>query len=64
MKKFTKIILITIMFAGICFSIFNFFSVEVKGITITIKGAYVYSGGQLICMGDGTDCTIGMYEFK
>jgi len=54
------------MLMGIGFSIFNFLSVEIKagGGGIPIKGAWVYSAGQYRCMGDGTDCTIGMFEPK
>jgi len=66
MKKIIKIIMVILMLMGIGFSIFNFLSVEIKagGGGIPIKGAWVYSAGQYRCMGDGTDCTIGMFEPK
>ncbi|MCX6578924.1 MAG: hypothetical protein NT166_01915 [Candidatus Aminicenantes bacterium] len=64
MKRFTRIMLIVIMFSGICFSVFNFLSVETKAVGFPIRGALVYSAGQYRCMGDGADCTIGMFEPK
>jgi hypothetical protein len=38
-------------------------NVKVGG-RFSIKGALVYSAGEFRCMGDGSDCTIGMFEPK
>lgn len=62
MKKCAKIMMIIVMFLGLGFSIFNFFSVESKAISNPLKAAWVYSAGEFRCMGDGTDCTIGFLE--
>jgi D-alanyl-lipoteichoic acid acyltransferase DltB (MBOAT superfamily) len=57
MRKFTKIIMIIILFLGICFSISNFTSSELNA--SPLMGAYVGSE----CEGDGNECVIiAFYE--